>query len=336
MRLVVPVGSVLAGSAVADNAGAVRVGGAVTQSLPILQPRVSVTEVRCGADRFYCKPYSAVLMAVSCVTRQEQVRQEPKRLELGKCKQCPDGEIVARLSNVDREAIAEDVAQQVAQKHRRFNPAVRGLVSNAPGPNATLSQTGRQKSKPVDKTADSVERPATPPPAVVTPEPPPLTGPTSGKPEELAPPLSATSEKPAGIPAPLALPRPIDLTDRQADILQFIGDQIAGGLPPTIRDIADRFAMASTNGPHEHLVALERKGYIARDAAKSRGIRILKGHPAAGMLAEGRIQSGPRRTSEYVKLIFAEVCEALELVEAIGWDKAREYAAAARAGGTNS
>lgn len=66
------------------------------------------------------------------------------------------------------------------------------------------------------------------------------------------------------------------LTDRQAAVLDFISDHITDtGFPPTIREIGDHLGISSTNGVNDHLKALERKGYLTREDAKSRAIRPL-------------------------------------------------------------
>ena len=64
------------------------------------------------------------------------------------------------------------------------------------------------------------------------------------------------------------------LTKRQSDILQFIIDCIRdNGMPPTIAEIGGRFKISSTNGVNDHLVALEKKGYIER-SSKARSIHV--------------------------------------------------------------
>lgn len=47
------------------------------------------------------------------------------------------------------------------------------------------------------------------------------------------------------------------------------------GFPPTIREIGDALGIKSTNGVNDHLKALEKKGYLEREDAKSRAIRPL-------------------------------------------------------------
>ena len=63
------------------------------------------------------------------------------------------------------------------------------------------------------------------------------------------------------------------LTDRQLEVLRFIARQIDdAGYPPTIREIGEALDIRSTNGVNDHLKALERKGYLSRDPAKSRAL----------------------------------------------------------------
>ena len=63
------------------------------------------------------------------------------------------------------------------------------------------------------------------------------------------------------------------LTERQLEVLRFIGRQIDdAGYPPTIREIGEALDIRSTNGVNDHLKALERKGYLTRDPVKSRAL----------------------------------------------------------------
>jgi repressor LexA len=64
------------------------------------------------------------------------------------------------------------------------------------------------------------------------------------------------------------------LTSRQEEILKFIVDYILDSeRPPTIRDIAENFGF-TVKGAYDHLLALERKGWIEREGKHSRGITI--------------------------------------------------------------
>src|SRR5436190_24206805 len=72
------------------------------------------------------------------------------------------------------------------------------------------------------------------------------------------------------------------LTDRQKEVLEFIQESIVGrGYPPTLREIGERLGIRSTNGVNDHLKALEKKGYLAREDLKSRALRPI-GHIGAG------------------------------------------------------
>jgi len=75
------------------------------------------------------------------------------------------------------------------------------------------------------------------------------------------------------------------LTDRQLEVLRFIARQIDdAGYPPTIREIGEALDIRSTNGVNDHLKALERKGYLTRDPAKSRA--LIPTSAARGALGE--------------------------------------------------
>ncbi len=57
------------------------------------------------------------------------------------------------------------------------------------------------------------------------------------------------------------------LTDRQQEILDFIvADIQTKGYPPTLREVANRFDIVSTQGVRRHIDALEKKGYINRES----------------------------------------------------------------------
>jgi repressor LexA len=69
------------------------------------------------------------------------------------------------------------------------------------------------------------------------------------------------------------------LTDRQEQVLSFIINYIqTNERPPTIRDIALNFEF-TVKGAYDHLLALEKKGWIERDTKHSRGI-IIREYPS--------------------------------------------------------
>jgi len=77
-----------------------------------------------------------------------------------------------------------------------------------------------------------------------------------------------------------------ELTERQAAILHYIVESIRErGFPPTIAEIGTAFQIASTNGVNDHLVSLEKKGYIER-SSKARGITVTD-KAAAGLYNRG-------------------------------------------------
>ena len=64
------------------------------------------------------------------------------------------------------------------------------------------------------------------------------------------------------------------ITKRQQEILDFIIASIRDeGTPPTIAEIGEEFGISSTNGVNDHLIALEKKGFIER-SSKARGIKV--------------------------------------------------------------
>ena len=66
------------------------------------------------------------------------------------------------------------------------------------------------------------------------------------------------------------------LTERQNQVYEFIRTYVRDHRkPPTIKEIGEGLIIASTNGVHKQLVALEKKGYIARTPRESRGLRLL-------------------------------------------------------------
>src|SRR6476620_5359260 len=74
------------------------------------------------------------------------------------------------------------------------------------------------------------------------------------------------------------------LTQRQKMVLEFIQTTIdTDGYPPTLREIGNFMGIRSTNGVNDHLRALERKGYLAREDMKSRALRPTRGGVTAAI-----------------------------------------------------
>ncbi len=90
---------------------------------------------------------------------------------------------------------------------------------------------------------------------------------------------SAATPDSAARPAPTAhkaRSAVVVLTDRQQQVLDFIGESIhARGYPPTLREIGEKMGIRSTNGVNDHLKALEKKGFLHREDLKSRALRPI-------------------------------------------------------------
>ncbi|NMC69703.1 MAG: transcriptional repressor LexA [Myxococcales bacterium] len=86
------------------------------------------------------------------------------------------------------------------------------------------------------------------------------------------------------------------LTKRQQLVLEYIQESIQqNGYPPTLREIGAHFGIRSTNGVNDHLLALERKGYLRREDMKSRALRptafaggVPREVPLVGRVAAGQ------------------------------------------------
>ncbi|MCQ2060493.1 MAG: transcriptional repressor LexA [Fibrobacter sp.] len=67
-----------------------------------------------------------------------------------------------------------------------------------------------------------------------------------------------------------------ELTARQEEIYEYIKQYSQENrMPPTVREIGNRFEISSTNGVRSILAALIKKGYINRSPRLSRGIEIV-------------------------------------------------------------
>ena len=65
------------------------------------------------------------------------------------------------------------------------------------------------------------------------------------------------------------------LSPRQQEILQFIAAyQAENGYSPSLREIGDAFQLASVATVHQHIAALEKKGYLNKDWNKGRSIEL--------------------------------------------------------------
>ena len=84
------------------------------------------------------------------------------------------------------------------------------------------------------------------------------------------------------------------LTKRQRQILDFVLSEIhRKGYPPSVREIGEAVGLSSTSTVHNHLVALEQKGYIRRDPAKPRALEVFDYRDTEGAVSSERVRSIP-------------------------------------------
>ena len=66
------------------------------------------------------------------------------------------------------------------------------------------------------------------------------------------------------------------ISKKQQEILDYIKNEILNkGFPPAVREICEAVNLKATSSVHSHLEALEKNGYIRRDATKPRAIEIV-------------------------------------------------------------
>lgn len=66
------------------------------------------------------------------------------------------------------------------------------------------------------------------------------------------------------------------ISKKQLEILDYMKNEILNrGFPPSVREICEAVNLKSTSSVHSHLEALEKNGYIRRDATKPRAIEII-------------------------------------------------------------
>jgi len=84
------------------------------------------------------------------------------------------------------------------------------------------------------------------------------------------------------------------LTQRQREILDYLRKMLREkAYPPTVREIGQAIGLSSSSTVQNHLNTLERKGYIKRDAAKSRAIEIIEREGERRMPSSNRVVMMP-------------------------------------------
>ncbi len=66
------------------------------------------------------------------------------------------------------------------------------------------------------------------------------------------------------------------LTEKQKAVLSCVSQFLASnGFPPTLREIGEVTGISNINAVRGHILALEKKGYITKEADKARSIRVI-------------------------------------------------------------
>ena len=102
--------------------------------------------------------------------------------------------------------------------------------------------------------------------------------------------------------------RTTELTARQRELLEFVERFITEEeYPPTVAEIGRAMGIRSKNGVNDHLLALQRKGYLTRSSL-ARSIRLTRSrsgrqmHPSARIPLLGRVAAGePVISEQYIE-----------------------------------
>jgi len=102
--------------------------------------------------------------------------------------------------------------------------------------------------------------------------------------------------------------RTTELTARQRELLEFVERFITEEeYPPTVAEIGRAMGIRSKNGVNDHLLALQRKGYLTRSSL-ARSIRLTRGRsgrqmqPSARVPLLGRVAAGePVISEQYIE-----------------------------------
>lgn len=96
------------------------------------------------------------------------------------------------------------------------------------------------------------------------------------------------------------------LTERQAQVLEFINSFLnQQGYPPTVREVAARFGFRSPRAAHDHMKALQRKGYLRSVPGLPRALNVVgppKGIPVLGRIAAGQPMLAVEDADEFLDL----------------------------------
>ena len=94
------------------------------------------------------------------------------------------------------------------------------------------------------------------------------------------------------------------LTVRQKQVLEVIRAWVTRfGYPPSVREIGEAVGLTSTSSVSHQLRALQRKGYLRRDANRPRAVGVLSSLPDENPLTVEPDQEEARPTPAYVPLL---------------------------------
>ena len=84
-----------------------------------------------------------------------------------------------------------------------------------------------------------------------------------------------------------------EISPRQRQVYDFIVQYLTTtGYPPSLREIAEHLSINGTLGVMKHLAALEKKGYIQRTSASSRGISLVALRQSVSLPVVGTVRAG--------------------------------------------
>jgi len=82
------------------------------------------------------------------------------------------------------------------------------------------------------------------------------------------------------------------LTQSQQKVYDYLKEQVAGGVPPSVREICNATGLRSTSTVHAHLKTLEKLGLISRNSGLNRSIHIEGHEVAAQVPILGKVTAG--------------------------------------------
>jgi len=83
-----------------------------------------------------------------------------------------------------------------------------------------------------------------------------------------------------------------ELNKKASEILSYIRESTAGGVPPTVREICRALEIKSTSTVHRYLGELEQRGYISRSEGLNRSIRLRGSDPTLLVPLLGKVTAG--------------------------------------------